>query len=155
FREEAIDPAAPGPFPPVDEYSLASRLSYFLWSSMPDEELIRLAGEHKLRANLAAQVKRMLADRRSEEFFRHFVGQWLQARDIETVLINGPAVIAGDAPADPEAERRRARFRELIAKAPEDLTDAEKKEMQEIRSGFGQGFRRFREFDLSRDLRAA
>ena len=88
FREESAEPGAPGRYPPVDEYALASRLSYFLWSSMPDDELIRLAGEHKLRANLQAQVDRMLADPRSEEFVRNFVGQWLQARDIETVLIN-------------------------------------------------------------------
>ena len=72
---------------------------------MPDDELIRLAGEHKLRENLQAQVERMLADPRSAEFVRHFVGQWLQARDIESVLINAPAVIARDEPPDPEAEQ--------------------------------------------------
>lgn len=130
FREESAEPGAPGQYPPVDEYALASRLSYFLWSSMPDDELIRLAGEHKLRANLQAQVDRMLADRRSEEFVRNFVGQWLQARDIETVLINAAAVLSRDEPPDPEAERRRARFRALIRKPPTELTDAEKKELQ-------------------------
>ncbi len=92
FREESAEPDAPGRFPPVDEYALASRLSYFLWSSMPDAELIRLAGEHKLRGSLQAQVDRMLADPRSAEFVRNFVGQWLQARDIETVLINASAM---------------------------------------------------------------
>ncbi|HWE38992.1 MAG TPA: DUF1592 domain-containing protein [Isosphaeraceae bacterium] len=155
FREEGVDPISSERFPFVDEYSLASRLSYFLWSTMPDDELIRLAGEHRLRAGLDAQVRRMLADPRSSEFFRHFVGQWLQSRDIETVLINGPAVAARDAAPDPEADRRRARFRALISKAPEELTAAEKKELQEIRSGFGRFFRRFREFELSRELRIA
>lgn len=155
FREENVDPAASGPYPIVDEYSLASRLSYFLWSTMPDEELIRLAGEGKLRANLAAQVKRMLEDRRSGEFFRHFVGQWLQARDMDTVIINGPAVAARDAPPDPAAERRRERFRELRNKDPEELTEAEKAELQEIRGSFGRSFGRFREFELTRDLRTA
>ena len=101
---------------------------------MPDAELIRLAGEHKLRANLSAQVERMLADPRSAEFIRHFVGQWLQARDIESVLINTFAVISRDEAPDPEAERRRKRFRELIQKPPEKLTDAEKKELQDARS---------------------
>ena len=110
----------------VDEYALASRLSYFLWSSMPDDELIRLAGEHKLRANLPAQVERMLADPRSEEFVRHFVGQWLQARDIETVLDQRPrrdlprraarprgGAAAGAVPgADPQAARGADRRRE-------------------------------------------
>ena len=155
FREESVEPGATGRYPLVDEYALASRLSYFLWSSMPDADLIRLAGEHKLRENLRAQVERMLADPRSGEFFRHFVGQWLQARDIESVLINAPAVMARDEPPDPDAERRRARFRELIRKPPEQLTDAEKKELQAARGTLGGSFRRFREFELTGDLRLA
>ena len=97
----------------------------------------------------------MLADPRSEEFVRNFVGQWLQARDIETVLDQRAAVIARDEPPDPEAERRRARFRELIRKPPEELTDAEKKELQAARRTFGRSFRRFREFELTGDLRQA
>ena len=107
FREEAIDPTSRGSYPLVDEYALASRLSYFFWSSMPDDELIKLASEHKLRENLASQVERMLADSRSSEFIRHFVGQWLQARDIESVIINTFAVVARDEVPDPEAEKRR------------------------------------------------
>src|SRR5262249_16105811 len=69
-------------FPPVDEYSLASRLSYFLWSTMPDDELFRLASGKELRKNLEAQVKRMMADSRSEAFIQNFTGQWLQIRDL-------------------------------------------------------------------------
>ena len=53
---------------PLTEFELASRLSYFLWSSMPDEELFRAAREKTLRANLRRQVVRMLADPRSGEF---------------------------------------------------------------------------------------
>jgi Protein of unknown function (DUF1592)/Protein of unknown function (DUF1588)/Protein of unknown function (DUF1585)/Protein of unknown function (DUF1595) len=155
FREESAETGAPGRYPPVDEYALASRLSYFLWSSMPDAKLIRLAGEHKLRESLQAQVDRMLADPRSAEFFRNFVGQWLQARDIETVLINAPAVISRDQAPDPEAEKRRARFRALIQKPPEELTAAEKKELQDARGTFAGSFRRFREFELTRELRQA
>jgi len=155
FREESVEPVASSPYPLVDEYALASRLSYFLWSSMPDAELIRLARDNKLRANLQAQVARMLADPRSEEFFRHFVGQWLQARDIESVLISASAVISRDEPADPEADKRRARFRALIRKAPEELTDAEKKELQASRATFTRSFRRFREFELTGALRQA
>ena len=155
FREEAIDPASKDRFPQVDEYSLASRLSYFLWSSMPDDELIRLAAEGKLRENLASQVARMLADGRSQEFFRQFVGQWLQARDIETVLLNGPMIAARDQPPDLEAEKRRTRFRELISKDADELTEAEKKEMQEIRASFGRNSRRFRDFEMTRELRTA
>ncbi len=155
FREEDAEPGASPRYPFVDEFALASRLSYFLWSSMPDAELLRLAAEHKLRANLRAQVDRMLADSRSAEFIRNFVGQWLQARDIESVIINTFAVISRDQVPDPEAEKRRARFRELTRKPPEKLSEAEKKELQQARTAFFGGFRRFREFELTGDLRRA
>jgi Protein of unknown function (DUF1592)/Protein of unknown function (DUF1588)/Protein of unknown function (DUF1587)/Protein of unknown function (DUF1585)/Protein of unknown function (DUF1595)/Planctomycete cytochrome C len=155
FREEGLQPGSTDRYPPVDEYALASRLSYFLWSTMPDEELFRLAEQNQLRANLSAQAKRMLADPRSEELIREFVGQWLQARDIETVLINAMAVISRDQVPDPAADRRRARFRELARKPPDSLTDEEKKELAEARATFFNGGRRFREFELTGDLRQA
>ncbi len=72
----------------IDEYALASRLSYFLWSSCPDEELLALAGEGKLRSQLRKQVDRMLEDEKSDRFIRNFVGQWLQARDVQTIHID-------------------------------------------------------------------
>src|SRR5208337_3308267 len=60
FRLEEADGAAPGQTTAnVDEFALASRLSYFLWSTMPDEELLRLAERGELRKNLHAQVARM------------------------------------------------------------------------------------------------
>ena len=71
----------------VDEYALGSRLSYFLWSTMPDDTLIDLARRGELRSRLREQVKRLLADKRSEEFDRNFVGQWLQARDVDSFPI--------------------------------------------------------------------
>ncbi|MEQ8787594.1 MAG: DUF1592 domain-containing protein [Pirellulaceae bacterium] len=69
----------------VDDYTLASRLSYFLWSTMPDEELMQLAAEGKLRDPqvLHAQVERMLGDPRIERFIENFTGQWLDLREIE------------------------------------------------------------------------
>lgn len=79
-------------FPLVDEYALASRLSYFFWSTMPDEELFRLAARGELRKNVAAQVKRLLDDSRSQSLVRNFTGQWLQARDVETVPIDARVV---------------------------------------------------------------
>lgn len=82
------EPNNPGKVVPIDEYALASRLSYFLWSSVPDEELMRLAGEGKLRANLRSQVDRMLKDGKSDRFISNFVGQWLQARDVPTIHID-------------------------------------------------------------------
>jgi len=153
FREEAAVAGSSDPYPLIDEYALATRLSYFLWSSLPDDELFRLAGTNQLRQNLSAQVARMLADARSEEFVRHFVGQWLQARDIESVLINAFAVIARDEPPDPAAERRRTRFRELTRKPPDKLTAVEKNELDQLRTAFFGSFRRFREFELNGELR--
>ncbi len=82
------EPDNPSKVVPIDEYALASRLSYFLWSSIPDDELLKLAGEGKLRANLRAQVDRMLKDDKSKRMITNFVGQWLQARDVETLSFN-------------------------------------------------------------------
>ncbi len=77
FRVEGSDlKATPSgtknPF--IDEYALASRLSYFLWSTMPDDELTRLAERGELRKELARQVKRMRGDARSESLTREFRG---------------------------------------------------------------------------------
>lgn len=99
FRVEQTEPADVAlAFGRVDEYSLASRLSYFLWSTMPDEELFRLAARGELRAGLQAQVERMLKDSRAQAFVRSFTGQWLQARDVESVPINARVVLGPDAP---------------------------------------------------------
>jgi len=98
FRLEA--PAADSlnaRFAPVDEYSLASRLSYFLWSTMPDNELMSLAAQGKLRANLDAQVQRMLADKRADNLASNFTGQWVQARDVEGIASNPFEIIMRDA----------------------------------------------------------
>ena len=127
FREEEMLPVAKGQVhPQVDEYALASRLSYFLWSSMPDAELFRLAGEGKLRANLDAQLSRMLADPKSSEFVRNFTGQWLQGRDISNVQINALAVFLREHP-DPEIDTAQEIFRRL-QKIPEEKRTAEQKE---------------------------
>lgn len=83
FRAETQpQPNDPKVVHPLDEYALASRLSYLLWLSLPDEELMRLAGGGELRKNLGAQVKRMLADQKSERFFEDFPGQWLRTRNV-------------------------------------------------------------------------
>jgi hypothetical protein len=92
YREEQTLTAEAGQAPLIDEYSLASRLSYFLWSSMPDEELLKLAGKSELRKNLHAQVKRMLIDSKSSAFTENFTGQWLEARDVAAVPIDARRV---------------------------------------------------------------
>jgi hypothetical protein len=70
---------------PIDEFALASRLSYFLWSSMPDDELFHLAERGKLRKNLESQVRRMLRDEKASAFVENFSGQWLQIRNLDLV----------------------------------------------------------------------
>jgi len=72
---------------PIGDYELASRLSYFLWSSMPDEELFALAGEHKLHEPevLEAQARRMLKDDKAYALVENFAGQWFQLRNLKTV----------------------------------------------------------------------
>ena len=69
----------------LDEIALASRLSYFLWSSPPDQTLLKLAAAGKLRSGLSAQVTRMLADSRSNRFVIHFVRRWLDLDNIGTM----------------------------------------------------------------------
>ena len=72
----------------LDDYALASRLSYFLWKSMPDEQLFSLASEGRLSDPevLAGQVERMLADKKSNRFVRDFLGQWLLLYKINATM---------------------------------------------------------------------
>jgi hypothetical protein len=155
FREEGVEPAATGTHPYVDDYALASRLSYFLWSSMPDDALLRLAAQGKLRANLDQEVNRMLADAKSDALVRNFVGQWLQTRDVDTVQIDARQVLFREAAADPESDRRRGRFRELRDKPEEQRTPEEKKELEELRGTFFRRFGRGPRTELTGDLRRA
>jgi len=71
----------------VSDLELASRLSYFLWSSLPDEELLSTAEKGHLheQAVLDAQVKRMLQDKRASAFVDNFAGQWLELRNLDSV----------------------------------------------------------------------
>jgi len=85
YRGEA-EPAAvrPGQAYPVSDLALASRLSFFLWSSIPDDRLITLAAQGRLKdpVVLERQVRRMLADPKSEALVRNFTGQWLGVRSL-------------------------------------------------------------------------
>jgi hypothetical protein len=85
FRIER-DPKA-GTIAPVTDVELASRLSYFLWSSMPDDELLRLGESNRLHvpAMLDAQVKRMIASPKSSAFADNFAGQWLEVRSLDAM----------------------------------------------------------------------
>lgn len=70
--------------PVVDDYTIASRLSYFLWSTLPDRKLLQLADANQLSDPKIryAQIERMVADPRIERFIDNFTGQWLDLRDI-------------------------------------------------------------------------
>ena len=88
FRiERDPDPRDPALVHEVSPFELASRFSYFLWSSMPDDELLTLAESGRLRDPrvLEAQVKRMLADPRAAAFAANFAGQWLETRNLDVV----------------------------------------------------------------------
>jgi cytochrome c553 len=80
-------PRDPAAVHPIDDFELASRLSYFLWSSMPDETLLNLASDHQLAKPevLDAQVKRMLQDKKSVALVDNFAGQWLELRNLDSV----------------------------------------------------------------------
>ncbi|HEX2851836.1 MAG TPA: DUF1592 domain-containing protein [Opitutaceae bacterium] len=154
FREEETEPLQAGEtYPRVDEYALASRLSYFFWSSMPDEELFRLAREGRLRADLPAQVDRLLKDPRSREFVRNFPGQWLQARDIIDVPITATDVFLRENP-NPAFEEARATFLRLVTVLPEKRTAEDAAAFDRARGVF-RDFNRQRKPQLSDELRAA
>ena len=86
YRIERDAPGVkPGGAQPVSDVELASRLSFFLWSSLPDARLLDLAIAGRLRepATLAGEVRRMIADKRADALVSNFVGQWLQLRNLE------------------------------------------------------------------------
>jgi hypothetical protein len=89
FRAE-YDPAGakPGSVNRITDLELASRLSFFLWSSIPDDELLAVAESGKLsdKSVMAAQLSRMLKDPRSSELVKNFIGQYLYLRNIERIL---------------------------------------------------------------------
>ncbi|MGC6425105.1 MAG: DUF1592 domain-containing protein [Lentimonas sp.] len=67
----------------ADDFGLATWLSYFLWSSMPDDQLFQLAFENELRNNLDAEIERMLKDPKATALAENFAGQWWRLRDLE------------------------------------------------------------------------
>ncbi|MDP0490194.1 MAG: DUF1592 domain-containing protein [Verrucomicrobiota bacterium JB023] len=94
LRKETALPLREGEtYPLIDEWSLANRLSAFLWNSMPDQELRQHAAQGTLRENLTQEVNRMIASPKSQRFVRNFVGQWLLARDVESIAMRPERVL--------------------------------------------------------------
>ncbi|MEC8355310.1 MAG: DUF1592 domain-containing protein [Verrucomicrobiota bacterium] len=85
FREESKGFEKPDK---IDEFALAHRLSYFLWSSVPDDTLWELAKNRELRKNLKKEFLRMLSDPKLNAFIENFSGQWLQLRDLKLTSPN-------------------------------------------------------------------
>lgn len=105
---------------PLDDYALASRLSYFLWGSMPDSLLLALASEGRLSDPeiLKAQVARMLRNQKSTDFARSFVEQWLRTRDLLQAFKPDPELFPEWSDAEIQGDIRNQPtlfFREILA----------------------------------------
>jgi hypothetical protein len=85
--ERDLYPTDPGRAHKISDVELASRLSYFLWNSMPDEELLSLAERRRLSSPqvLEAQMTRMLADPKASAMAENFAGQWLEIRNLDSI----------------------------------------------------------------------
>jgi mono/diheme cytochrome c family protein len=119
------EPIKPGDVEDLNDHELASRLSYFLWSSMPDDELLALAAEGSLKspATLESQARRMLKDPKSRALVEEFGGQWLQLRNLKTINPD-PALFPGFDDALRTAMRRETElFFESIVREDRTLTE--------------------------------
>jgi hypothetical protein len=117
------EPDNPKSVHPVNEYALASRLSYFLWSTMPDEELFRHAERRTLRKNLDAQVRRMLNDPKSRALVDNFAGQWLQLRNVATMSPDPKTFKNFDEPLREAMQRETELFFEHIMREDRTVLD--------------------------------
>ena len=110
---------------PADQLELASRLSYFLWSSMPDDELLRLAEARQLNqpATLHAQVHRMLADWKSRALVDNFAGQWLQLRNLDSITPDPARFPAFDDDLRRDMKRETELFVESIIRDDRSILD--------------------------------
>ncbi len=106
--EQDPDPKKPDAVRILNDHELASRLSYFIWSSMPDEELFKLADRGVLRQPeiLQQQIRSMLKDPRAGALVKNFAGQWLQLRSLERITPDSKSF------PDFDAELRRSMLRE-------------------------------------------
>jgi mono/diheme cytochrome c family protein len=117
--------AQPGAIYTLSDLELASRLSFFLWSSIPDEELLTLAEQHKLSVpkTLEAQVRRMLADPRSKTLTTNFAFEWLRVRDTATLDPDPYTYPAFDAPLRTAIRREMELFLESVFREDRSVID--------------------------------
>ena len=109
----------------ISPFELASRVSYFLWSSMPDDELMTLAASGRLRDQqvLDAQVTRMLADPRASAFAENFAGQWLETRNLDIVKPDPDTFKEWDAELRDAMKRETAMFFEHVLRENRPVSD--------------------------------
>lgn len=135
----------------IDEYSLATRLSYFLWSTMPDERMIKLADEGKLRDDFDEVVERMVDDDRFASFYKNFMGQWLRTRDIDRVTIDAFAVLRSGQEGK-EERKLRATIKRLKA-IRDELTEAQRAELKSCYRQMKKLYEEAKKFALNAKLR--
>jgi hypothetical protein len=122
FRVERDPPAGAAPVS-VSEYELATRLSYFLWSTMPDDELSALAGQNQLRANLDGQVRRMLKSPKARALTDNFAPQWLKLRGLKTFTPDPVLYPSFGEPLRRAMAEETARFFENVVTEDRPITD--------------------------------
>jgi mono/diheme cytochrome c family protein len=117
--------AQPGTIYALSDLELASRLSFFLWSSIPDDELLTLAEQRKLSApkTLEAQVRRMLADPRSKTLTTNFAFEWLRVRDTTGFDPDPYAYPAFDAPLRAAIRREMELFLDSVFREDRSVVD--------------------------------
>ncbi len=125
FRPEAEPSGRPGTIHRVSDLELATRLSFFLWSSLPDEELLAVAERNQLRNRsvLEAQVRRMLGDPRAGALAENFAGQWLHLRNLRTILPNHDEFPDFDDTLREALEREATRFFDSIVREDRSVLD--------------------------------
>ena len=124
FRGEVQpEPDNPKAVHPINEYALAARLSYFLWSSMPDDELFQLAEKKTLRKNLDLQVKRMLLDPKARALVDNFAAQWLQLRNLTQVSPDPKLFASFDEPLRAAMQKETELFFEAIMREDRSILD--------------------------------
>ena len=124
FRGELQpEPDNPKAIHSINEYALAARLSYFLWSSLPDDELFQLAEKKTLRKNLDLQVRRMLRDQKSRALVDNFAAQWLQLRNLKQVSPDPKLFANFDEPLRAAMQKETELFFETILREDRSVLD--------------------------------
>ena len=126
FRiERDTNPRNPTLVHEVSQYELASRISYFLWSSMPDDDLLAEAAAGRLRDPqvLARQIDRMLADARASAFAENFAGQWLETRNLDIVRPDPDTFKEWDAELRDAMKRETTMFFEHVLRENRPVSD--------------------------------